>query len=313
MKRWVRGLSVMVLMCSFLVAGCGKEASNQNANGNDGGKMKVTATTGMIADLAANVGKEHVEVSALMGPGIDPHLYKASQGDIEKMEKANLVFYNGLHLEGKMIDVFEQIGRKKPTIPVADKIEKSKLLAADNSGTHDPHVWFDVMLWSEALNQVEEGLKKADPTHQTDYEKNAAEYRKELAALDQYAKKQLSTIPKEGRVLVTAHDAFGYFGKAYDLEVVGLQGISTDSEYGLKDVQNLVNMLVERKIKAVFVESSVPKKAIEAVVEGAKAKGHEVKIGGELFSDAMGDAGTPEGTYLGMVRHNVNTIVSALK
>ncbi|ARU63507.1 manganese transporter [Tumebacillus avium] len=308
-KRFLHITTLFVLMISVVLTGCGTEPA-----ANDSGKLQVTATTGMIADLAQRVGGEHVEVSALMGPGIDPHLYKASQGDIQKLQQADIVLYNGLHLEGKMQEVFEQIGKQKPVVAVTDQFAESSLIASGvGGGTHDPHVWFDVKLWSGALDRIEAELIKNDAAHQADFEKNADAYREELAELDQYAREQLAQIPREGRVLVTAHDAFGYFGKAYDLEVVGLQGLSTDSEYGLKDVQNLVNLLVERKIKAVFVESSVPKKAIESVVKGAKAKGHDVKIGGELFSDAMGSAGTPEGTYPGMVRHNVDTIVKALK
>jgi manganese/zinc/iron transport system substrate-binding protein len=306
--RLVKLLAMVLTVCSLAVmTGC-SATTGTTANG----KVSVTATTGMIADIVKNVGGDHVNVEALMGPGVDPHLYKASQGDIAKMEKAQIVFYNGLHLEGKMQDMFERIAKEKPTIAVAEKIPQEKLLKTEE-GQADPHVWFDVQLWMQAVERVREGLVQVDAAHKAEYEKNAAAYLKELQELDRYAKEKLAEVPKERRVLVTAHDAFGYFGKAYEVEVKGLQGISTDAEYGLKDVQALVNLLVERKIKAVFVESSVPKKAIEAVVEGAKAKGHEVKIGGELFSDAMGDAGTPEGTYVGMVRHNVNTIVGALK
>ena len=309
-KGVLRIAVLVVLMVSLALVGCG----TQGGNGTGDGKVRVTATTGMIADLAQNVGGEHVSVSALMGPGVDPHLYKASQGDIAKMEEAQIVFYNGLHLEGKMTEVFEQVGKQKPAIAVAEKIPQEKLHhPAAFNGQADPHVWFDVQLWMYALDRVRDGLIQVDPAHKAEYEKNAEAYRKQLAEVDAYAREQIASIPKESRVLVTAHDAFGYFGAAYDLEVKGLQGISTDSEYGLKDVQGLVGELTERKIKAVFIESSVPKRAIEAVVEGAKAKGHDVKIGGQLFSDAMGDAGTPEGTYLGMVRHNVNVIVAALK
>jgi manganese/zinc/iron transport system substrate-binding protein len=310
-KNGILRIAVMlVLICSLALVGCGQESATV---GTVDGKVRVTATTGMIADLVQNVGGEHVDVQALMGPGVDPHLYKASQGDIAKMEQAQVVFYNGLHLEGKMTEVFEQVGKQKPAIAVTEKIPQEKLHHPPAfDGQADPHVWFDVQLWMFAMERVRDGLIQVDPAHKADYE-NAAAYRKQLEEVDRYAREQIASIPKETRVLVTAHDAFGYFGSAYVLEVQGLQGISTDSEYGLKDVQDLVGQLTERKIKAVFIESSVPKRAIEAVVEGAKAKGHEVKIGGELFSDAMGDTGTPEGTYVGMVRHNVDVIVAALK
>ncbi|HYF95532.1 MAG TPA: zinc ABC transporter substrate-binding protein [Symbiobacteriaceae bacterium] len=297
----------LTLAAVLLVTGCGPASG-----GGAGGKLKVTVTTGMIADLVGNVGKDHVEVTALMGSGVDPHLYKASEGDIAKLADAQIIFYNGLHLEGRMGDIFVKMAAQKPTIAVAEGIPKDLLLETA-AGTEDPHIWFDVANWIKALDVVRDGLVAKDPAHKADYEANAAAYLTQLQELDSYARTQLASIPKEQRVMVTAHDAFNYFGRAYDVEVMGLQGISTAAEYGLNDVQRLVDLLVQRKIKAVFVESSVPKRSIEALVEGARAKGHTVEIGGELFSDAMGAPGTPEGTYLGMVRHNVDTIVKALK
>ncbi|MBA4493334.1 metal ABC transporter solute-binding protein, Zn/Mn family [Paenactinomyces guangxiensis] len=308
MKRWLRILvSVSFIPPLLFVSACGSSSAGKAM-----GPLQVTTTTGMIADLVENVGGKHVQVTGLMGPGVDPHLYKASQGDIEKLDEADVIFYNGLHLEGKMTDIFTKMAHSKPVIPVAEKIDE-KLLLETADGQNDPHIWFDVQLWMKATERVKEGLIEIDPAHKKDYEQQAAAYLKKLAELDQYAKQQLNTIPKERRVLVTAHDAFSYFGRAYEIEVVGLQGISTASEYGLKDVQRIVNLLTERKIKAVFVESSVSKRPIEAVVQGAKKKNHEVTIGGTLFSDAMGEKGTEEGTYIGMVRHNIDTIVKALK
>lgn len=303
---------VLMTALAVLVTGCGNDAgTGTSANGD---QIRAVATTGMIGDLVHNIGGEHVAVESLMGPGVDPHLYKASQGDIAKLGQAQVVFYNGLHLEGKMTDVFEQISKQKPAIAVTERMTEQELhKPAEFDGQHDPHVWFDVKLWMKAADRVKDGLIEADPAHKEQYEANTTAYKKQLQELDDYAREQLATIPKENRVLVTAHDAFGYFGSAYDIEVMGLQGLSTDSEYGLKDVQKLVDALVEKKIKAVFVESSVPKKAIEAVVQGANAKHHQVQIGGELYSDALGDAGTAEGTYIGMVRHNVDSIVKALK
>jgi manganese/zinc/iron transport system substrate-binding protein len=299
----------MVLLLALTAAGCG----TGTASGPGGsGKVRVTTTTGMIGDLVANVGKEHVEVTALMGTGVDPHLYKASEGDIGKLAGAQIIFYNGLHLEGRMADIFVKMASKKPTVPVAEGIEESLLLHTQD-GAEDPHIWFDVQLWMRATEVVRDRLTELDPAHKPDYAANAAAYLQQLKELDEYARAQIATVPKAQRVMVTAHDAFSYFGRAYDVEVMGLQGISTVSEYGLADVQRLVNLLVDRKIKAVFVESSVPKASIEALVEGAKAKGWGVVIGGQLFSDAMGAAGTPEGTYIGMVRHNVDTLVGALK
>lgn len=302
---------LLFLMWAIVLTGCSATTSEPQANSE---KWKVTATTGMVADIAARVGGDLVEVTQLMGAGVDPHLYKASQGDIKRLDEADIIFYSGLHLEGKMGEIFEKMGKTKPVKAVTASIPEELLLADPQAqGQHDPHVWFDVSLWMKAVETVRDEMVAFDPAHQETYKANAEQYLKELADLHEYAKTSLASIPKEHRVLVTAHDAFSYFGKAYDIEVIGLQGISTAAEYGLNDVQQLVDTLVDRKIKAVFVESSVPKKSIEAVVEGAKAKNHTVVIGGELFSDAMGAPGTPEGTYPGMVKHNVDTIVNALK
>ncbi|QOT00968.1 zinc ABC transporter substrate-binding protein [Brevibacterium sp. JNUCC-42] len=308
-------LSTSVLAVSIMLAGCGQQVTdNTKQQTHHEGKLKITTTTGMVADIVAKVGGDQVEVTQLMGAGVDPHLYKASQGDIKRIENADIVFYSGLHLEGKMVDIFEQMSKKKSVIAVTKQIPK-ELLHGDPASPDqpDPHVWFDVSLWMKAVEQVRDSLSEIDSPHKDMYQTNATNYLKQLQELHEYAKEQVATVPKEQRVLVTAHDAFAYFGNAYDIEVVGLQGISTASEYGLKDVQNLVTTLVDRKIKAVFVESSVPKRSIEAVIEGASAKKHNVVIGGELFSDAMGTPGTPEGNYIGMVKHNVDTIVSALK
>jgi manganese/zinc/iron transport system substrate-binding protein len=299
----------LALLAVSLLAACG---AGEGKPGAGSGKLKITATIGMIADVAGEIGGGHVEVTGLMGPGVDPHLYKASQGDILKLEKADLILYSGLHLEGKMTDIFEKMSRSRHVQAVTDGISEAQLRKVQGD-SHDPHVWFNVRLWIHAAGTIRDALVKADPAHLADYQKNAKAYLAKLEELDRYAKEQIASIPEAGRVLVTAHDAFGYFGDAYGIEVVGLQGISTAAEYGSKDVTMLRDMLVDRKIKAVFVESSVPKKSIEAVIEGARKRGHEIRIGGELFSDAMGEAGTPEGTYIGMVRHNVDTIVKALK
>lgn len=278
-------------------------------------KIRVTATVGMVGDLVRNVGGDRVEVTTLMGPGVDPHLYKASEGDISRLSSADIVFYNGLVLEGKMGDVLEKIReRGKPTVPVAEAIDHALLRTPPEFAGHpDPHVWFDVSLWSNTIPAAVEALSALDPTRREAYAANGVRYKLALDSLHAECKAALATIPREGRVLVTAHDAFGYFGRAYDVDVVGLQGISTTSEYGLKDVQRLVDLIAERGVKAVFVESSVPRRSIEAVVEGCRARGHDVKIGGQLFSDAMGESGTPEGSYVGMVRSNVNKIVGALR
>ncbi|AZK46244.1 metal ABC transporter solute-binding protein, Zn/Mn family [Paenibacillus lentus] len=277
--------------------------------------IQVVTTTGMIADLVQEIGGIEVNTVALMRPGVDPHLFKASQGDIQKLDEADLIFYGGLHLEGKMTEILEKLGRHKHSVPVSKDIDQASLRSgADINGTQfDPHIWFDVKHWISAAGTVRDTLIAFDPKHADLYKQNAEAYIGQLNALDAEVKEKLNEIPESDRVLVTAHDAFGYFGDAYGMKVMGLQGISTAAEYGSKDVSKLRDFLVENKIKAVFVESSVPPKAMEAVIAGAKEKGHTVNIGGELYSDSMGDPGSGADTYITMVRHNVNTIVEALK
>ncbi|WP_376745613.1 metal ABC transporter solute-binding protein, Zn/Mn family [Paenibacillus sedimenti] len=306
-------LSFMLIGCIALMSACG-QTNTASPNATASGKIKVTTTIGMITDVVNQVGGTHVEVTGLMKAGVDPHLYKASQGDIAKLDKADIIFYNGLHLEGKMIEIFENMGKKKPTVAVSDNIDRAKLRSGAEMETEfDPHIWFDVRLWMTAAESIRDTLVKHDPAHAEEYRSNADAYLKQLQQLHNEVAEKIKTIPEQSRVLVTAHDAFGYFGDAYGMKVMGLQGISTASEAGTKDVIDLRDYLVANKIKAVFIESSVPRKAIDAVIQGAKEKGQDLKIGGELFSDAMGEAGTPEGTYIGMVRHNVDTIVGALK
>lgn len=276
--------------------------------------IKVTATIGMIGDLAQIIGGEDIQVITLMGPGTDPHLYKAREKDIRLLADADLVLYNGLHLEGKLAAVLKKMARKKPVVPVAEAIPKDRLLQSDNgTGAHDPHVWFDVSLWSEVAKRIRDVLVEAAPDKKAGFDSRAADLLKQLSALDTWVESQTASIAEESRVLITAHDAFGYFGKAYGMEVRGIQGISTEDEAGVKDINQLVEFIAKKKIKAVFVESTVSKKNIQALIEGCAAKGHTLSIGGELFSDAMGETGTQEGTYIGMVKHNVKTIVNALK
>lgn len=278
------------------------------------GKLVIVTTTGMIKDAIQHVAGDHAEVIALMGPGVDPHLYKATQGDLEKLTHADIVFYNGLHLEGKMGDVLEKLGHLKPVIAVASEIPESSLRAVPGfGGTHDPHIWFDVKLWEQAVRTISKTLQKQDSVHAADYASNTTAYLAQMDSLHETIKQKISEIPEQQRVLITAHDAFGYFGDAYNIQVRGLQGISTVAEFGVKDVTSLVNFIIERNIKAIFVETSVSQKSIEAVAEGCRQKGWEIKIGGSLFSDAMGAEGTPEGNYIGMVSANVKTIADALK
>ena len=315
------------LLLSVMLAGCDSagQGSNSSTHGHQHGAtgelratyqgkfpIKVVCTTGMVADLVRNVGGERVAVEQLMGEGVDPHLYKASTGDIAKLSESDAIFYSGLHLEGKMGDVFVRLARRRPTFAVTEGVPVNRVRELAE-GHFDPHLWFDVSLWSDAATVVRDALVEFDPPHAAEYKSRAEAYRAELAKLHQYCRDQLATIPKDRRVLVTAHDAFFYFGDAYDLEVKAIQGISTDSEAGVKEINDLVDFLVKRGIKAVFVETSVSDRNIRALAEGSQSRGHKVTIGGELFSDAMGQPGTPEGSYVGMVRHNVDTIVKALK
>lgn len=275
--------------------------------------INIVATTGMVADAVKNVGGQYVQVVQLMAAGVDPHLYKAGQGDISKLDEAEIIVYNGLNLEGKMGDIFVKMARFKPVVAVTERIDQSLLREPPEFAGHfDPHVWFDVGLWSKTLGVIADELSQFDPAHRDYYQQKSRIYGQQLGELHEWVKVEMARIPKEKRLLVTAHDAFGYFGKAYQVEVMGLQGISTVSEFGLKDVQRLVTLLVSRQIPAVFVESSIPKRSIEAVMEGVKARGHQVVIGGELYSDAMGAAGSSAETYIGMVKANVGTIRDAL-
>ena len=276
--------------------------------------INVVTTTGMIADITKNVGGDRVQVTALMGPGVDPHLYKASEGDVLRLQEADVIFYNGLHLEAQMGEVLERLNEFGiKTVAVTDQIDRSLLQSPPEfQGNYDPHVWFDVSLWMKAVEQVRDTLVELDSSSASQYEANAEAYLTELEDLHQYVLDQANTIPEGQRILITAHDAFNYFGRAYGFDVRGLQGISTEAQAGTADVQALASFIVEKQIPAVFVESSVPQRNVEAVQAAVQAKGFEVSIGGSLFSDAMGSEGTPEGTYIGMVRHNIDTIVTAL-
>ncbi len=275
--------------------------------------IRVVTTIGMITDIVQNVGGERVEVAGLMGAGVDPHLYKASEGDVTRIAGADLVFYSGLHLEAQMAKVFERMRGRVKAVAVTDGIDRSRLLAPPEfAGAYDPHVWFDVTLWMNAVEKVRDTLAEVDPGSAALYEENAARYLAELQELHEYVKAQAARVPESQRVLITAHDAFNYFGRAYGFEVRGLQGISTAAEASAADVQNLADFIARRRIPAIFVESSVPQRTIEAVQAAVRAQGFAVKIGGQLYSDAMGDPRTPEGTYVGMVRHNIDTIVNAL-
>lgn len=299
-------ISLLSILFAFL-AGC-QQAPNDNA------LPKISCTTGMLGDAVQHLLKDDAEVSVLMGPGVDPHLYKASQGDIVTLSQANAIVYNGLHLEGKMGEIFEKLSKTKTVIAAAEVLPENALINATAfSDAHDPHVWFDVALWAEVVKGLSVELQTLYPALQDSIQSRESAYLEELTKLDRFCKQRIMEIPDSQRVLITAHDAFKYFGKAYGIEVRGLQGISTTAEYGLQDVSALVSFISDQQIKAIFVESSVSPKSIEAVIEGCRSRGHKVQLGGELYSDALGKSGTEEGTYTGMVRHNVETISNALK
>lgn len=279
-----------------------------------GERLRIVTTTGMIADAARAVAGAHADVTALMGPGVDPHLYKATHGDLEKLTDADIIFYNGLHLEGKMGEVLKKLSRYKTVVAVSDEIPEHLLRTAPGfQSAHDPHIWFNVKLWTYATHAIYRTLTQADSTHRADYQQGHDAYVRRLDSLHVAVAHTLAQVPEQQRVLITAHDAFGYYGDAYQIEVRGLQGISTLSEFGLRDVTDLVEFIVSRKIKAIFIETSVSTKSINAVIEGCHQRGWPLKIGGSLYSDAMGEAGTPAGNYIGMVTTNTQTIAQALK
>lgn len=303
----------LALLCFTLLISACTQTENKGTMA-AGQRMKVLTTTSILKDAAVKIAGDAADVESVMGSGVDPHLYKATQGDLQKLMEADMIIYNGLYLEGKMGEVLEKLSRQKTVVTATAGIPTAELRASEQyADSQDPHVWFDVQLWQEVVKHLSQQMQEKDPANAEVYRQNTQAYLQELDELHQWVAQQIQTIPEQQRILITAHDAFGYFGDAYGIKVRGLQGISTVSEFGLQDVSSLVKYIVENQIKAVFVESSVSPKAIEAVVIGSRERGHEVEIGGTLYSDALGAAGTAEGTYIGMVRHNVNSVVSALK
>ncbi len=300
-----------LILVAGLVVLCGCAPTGDKA-GSD--TIRIVTTTGMIADAAGRIVGDHGTVEALMGPGVDPHLFKASESDVRRLAEADLILYNGLHLEGKMGDILVKLARTRAVVPVSEAIPDTELREPPEFlGMYDPHIWFDLELWSRTLDPIADALAKLLPKHADLFRGNAAAFRDEVNLLDRWIQEQVEQIPAQQRILITAHDAFGYFGRRYGIRVVGLQGLSTLAEAGLKDVERVVDVVVDNRIKSIFVESSVPRRSIEAVQAACRSRGHDVSIGGQLFSDAMGTVGTPEGTYPGMVRANVETIVNGLK
>ena len=301
MKRAITILAVIIVL------GC-------KNNKQDNGKLNVVVTTSMLTDLVKNIGGDLIDVQGLMGAGVDPHLYKASEGDVSKLFNADVIFYNGLHLEGKLVAVFEKMEAQKTTVALGEFLAKEGLIGSDYfASNYDPHVWFNIQYFKEFSDKVTSVLSEKDPKNASSYTLNNLAFQQELDFLHRAVVNTIATLAPEKRILVTAHDAFNYFGKAYGFKVVGLQGLSTATEAGVQDVQKLSEYIIANKVKAIFIESSVPRRTIEALEAAVLSKGHQVSIGGSLYSDALGDGGSVEGTYVGMFLYNVKTIVNALQ
>lgn len=302
---------ILILILVVSLFSCKKEGKRSA----DNEKLNVVATTSQVTDILKEVGGDLIQLQGLMGPGVDPHLYKASEGDVAKFFNADLIFYNGLHLEGKLEDVFEKMRHQgKKTIAISDAIDTNALISSEYfASSYDPHFWFEIDHWKKAVIYIANKLSEADENNAVKYIANATKYIEKLEELQQYLKLKVATLSKEKRFLVTAHDAFAYLGKAYDFNVVSLQGLSTATEAGVQDVQRLASVILEHQIKAIFVESSVPERTVKALQAAVQSKGHDVTIGGTLYSDALGNPNTEEGTYIGMYQYNMDTIINALQ
>lgn len=302
-------ISAIVVLLVFLSATAKLGFAERSAT--EDGNLYVVTTTAHLADVVENLNPGHIHVESLMGTGVDPHLYRPTSSDVIRLKKADLIFYSGLHLEGQMVNLLETLEKEKPAVAVGDHLDKNRLLAGPNNAT-DPHIWMSVPLWKNVVDIMAQTLSEQDPSHAFEYKEKARTYNTKLEKLNSYIKASIKTISPETRTLITAHDAFSYFGETYGVEVIGIQGLSTESEAGLKHIETLVNRLTHEKIPAVFTETSVTDRNIKALISGAQNKGHTVAIGGALYSDALGKAGTYEGTYIGMMEHNVKTLTKAL-
>ena len=310
-RKITQRIYISVCLIGILVwSGCDSKGQLDAATGD---KLRVVTTIGMITDIVKNVGGTRVEVTGIVKHGVDPHLYNPTPKDVQRLSSAHIIFYNGLHLESKMADVLAKMSEDTLTVAVTDTVDRNLLLTpAEYEGLYDPHLWFDVKLWMQAVGKVRAALSEFDTDNTILYRSNAERYLTKLMELDEYVKSQVERVPSQQRVLVTAHDCFNYFGKAYGFKVRGLQGVSTATEVGIADVQELATFIAERRIPAIFVESSISPRSLKAVKAAVESKGFNVEIGGQLFTDAMGNEGTLEGTYIGMIRHNIDTIVHAL-
>ncbi len=311
MNRRILGM-IWAVGCVAVGMGCERMTHSNERDGSH--PYHIVTTIGQITDITREVAGDQAVVTGLMGPGVDPHLYMPTRSDVVRLMEADLVFYCGLLLEGKMTDILARIARTgRPVFAVTELVDESHLLQPEEyEGQYDPHLWMDVPLWMEVVKAVTRTLCDFDPEHADYYKGRASRYIRSLKELHEYAEKVLQTVHDDRRILITAHDAFNYFGRAYGFEVRGIQGITTDSEAGIRDINRLVDLIVERDIGAVFIESSVADKNVRALIEGARARGADVRIGGTLFSDAMGPRGSYEGTYIGMIDHNATAIARAL-
>lgn len=313
-KRCRALIRIIVLLC---LAGFGMACTSENEDAKskttDNKPYRIVTSVGMVGDIVSNVAGNNAEVSVIMGAGVDPHLYTPTRDDVALMLEADAIFYVGLLLEGRMVDALISVGRNKPVYAVTQLIDEKNLIEAQ--GHYDPHVWMDVSVWSRAVDAVALALAEFDPANAADYQRNAEHYQQSLSTLHNYGLKRIETIPAKTNskpILITSHDAFSYFGKAYGLEVLGIQGISTVSEAGLKRINELIDLIVTNKVPAVFIESTVSQQNIQALIEGARARGHNIEIGGELYSDAMGPEDSYEGTYIGMLDHNITVVTQGL-
>jgi len=303
----------MRLLCPFLIF-CVLFSACRSTEPEVRNRPSIVVTTNLLADVVRNIVKDSAEVHSLMGPGVDPHLYKASIGDLRKLVAADYVFYQGLHLEGKLGEVLSKLSRTRPVFALTEGLPADQIITADEKSAYpDPHIWFDVSLWKDLVGLTNEKMAELMPGAAVYFSANTETYTEQLDSLESSIRRRMDRIPVHKRVLITSHDAFNYLGAAYNIEVIGLQGISTLAEFGLRDVSDLVKLIVSRDIKAVFVENSVSSKSLEAVVAGASQQGSQVRIGGTLYTDALGDPEGPEGTYIGMMNYNINTILKALE
>jgi manganese/zinc/iron transport system substrate-binding protein len=305
-------IRLLLVLLALSLAACSPSPSDSPRQSASPDLYNVVATTGMIGDIVQSVAGDRAHVSVIIGPGTDPHTYVPSRQDLAKLMEADILFHNGLYLEGRMSDSLDRLSASRPVHAVTALLEPESLLHEENGQATDPHVWMDVQLWMLATRAVAKALAEFDPPHAEKYRSNAESFILQLGELDDYARQSFASIPSESRMLITAHDAFRYMARAYEFEVRGIQGISTSSEAGLMDINRLVDLIVERRIPTVFPESTIADRNVRALVEGAGSRGHEVRIGAYLFSDAMGKPGTYEGTYIGMIDHNVTSITRAL-